>query len=242
MKTIRAIPFIYFDAGFTLIRPAPSVGHHYGECARRFGVECEAAALDASFVTAWKATRATSAVSAALPHGRNLEEALGFWTLVVKECFRGAGHAAPADPRYYQELFDLFADAGCWALYEDVPEALRLIEEAGARWGVLSNWDPRLHSVLRGMGLAERASAVVISSEAGAEKPSPEIFLRAQAAAGVADPANLALIGDEPSADGHGALAAGWRQCLVWRHPTPAPAGLASGPKLTDCVRQILGP
>jgi HAD superfamily hydrolase (TIGR01549 family) len=65
--------------------------------------------------------------------------------------------------------------------------------------------------------LAARASAVVISEEVGAMKPSPAIFEHAQALAHeacVAAPGEILYVGDSLRSDVRGGLAAGWQ--VAW--------------------------
>lgn len=233
-----ACSFIYFDAGFTLLRPSPSVGFHYAARAAAHGFAADAAALDANFLRAWKVCRARQ--NSPLPHGADLPEARAFWTKVVRECFLLAGATPPDRPAYYDEVFELFADASAWALYDDVEAALGVLDARGIPYGVLSNWDLRLRSILRGMGLLPRLASLVLSCEVGAEKPSPVIFEAALRATGLSDPAALGMIGDEPEADGHGALRAGWRQCLVLRDSPAAAPPLSSARGLPEVISTLL--
>lgn len=230
--------FVYFDAGFTLIHPYPSIGHWYGSAARRHGIDVPTPTLDAAFFKAWKVARSTCQHAGELPYGRTREEALAFWSEVIRACFVESGVEAPADPEYYREVFDQFATAECWRQFADVESAFARLDAARVRYGVLSNWDARLAPVLKEMRLLPRLGAVIVSSDVGAEKPSAAIFAAGELAASPAT--RFALIGDEPEADGRGALAAGWGQCLVWRSQKPAPEGLASAPTLLDAVEDVL--
>jgi putative hydrolase of the HAD superfamily len=234
--------FIYFDIGFTLLRPVPSVGFHYAEAAARHGLVVQAEHLDAAFVPAWRAARKAAAISDALPYGRNLEEALQFWTVVVREVFANAGYKPlPEDSPYYREVFDHFARGECWALYPDVEEALAILEGEGIPFGALSNFDPRIRQILEETGLGPRLSRIITSSEVGAEKPDPAIFRHAREVLKPHEAARIALIGDEPEADGHGAHRAGWQQCLVLRGgQAAAEPPLCSESTLPAAVRRLL--
>jgi putative hydrolase of the HAD superfamily len=230
---------ILFDAGFTLLEPWPGVGHWYAEHARAYGVNAEAGALDKAFVAAWKSARAAS--TRALPYGGTDEEALEFWAGVVRETFRIAGHDCPTQQSYYEEVFDAFARGDRWRLYDDVEPALELLAHRGVRVGILSNWDRRLHQVVKELGLRERVGCVLVSAEVGAEKPDERTFDAGRAAMGLGADDVMGYIGDEPEADGFGALRAGWRQCLVWRRSDKSPpAELAARSTLTECVRALL--
>ncbi len=207
--------FIFFDAGFTLIHPSPGVGHWYAAIAKDFGVEADAARLDAAFLGAWKDNRRESATGGKVAYGSTLDEAKAFWTPVVRATFALAGYNPPSKSAFYDQLFDVFGHAKCWAFYEDALEAIALIQSKGVGVGVVSNWDGRLRSVAEEMGLMARLNAFLISADAGAEKPDPTIFSLAREKAGLSPAAKIGYIGDEPDADGYGPLKAGWSQCLV---------------------------
>ena len=112
-------------------------------------------------------------------------------------------------------LFDHFADPSLWRVYPDVPAVLRRWHGAGLRLAVVSNFDRRLPPLLEGLGLADLFERVVVSSSAGAAKPSPLPFQMALEALGL--PASQVWhVGDSPE-DRAGARAAGVRCLLVQR-------------------------
>jgi len=118
-----------------------------------------------------------------------------------------------------------------FAVFADVPDALRELRAAGHRLVVVSNWDVSLHEMLRSTGLDELVDAAISSAEARARKPAPEIFARAVALAGGAagDEGRPALhAGDSVELDVAGALAAGLDAVLVARGGVTAavPAGV----------------
>ncbi len=236
------IQFLYFDAGFTLLHPYPSVGWHYAREAEKLGLGAFSAdKLESAFRPAWKSSVKDRTGAGELPYGRNLDEARLFWNSVVAECFRIAGYQPPNEPRYFDHIFDHFCSPECWKLYDDVIPALNKAREAGLKLGILSNWDQRLRLVIEGMGLGDRFEQIIVSSDVGAEKPRREIFQFAKNAAGVNSDNQVALIGDEPEADGWGALYAGWKQCLVDRSiQAKCPEGLHSEEDLVSAVSFLL--
>ena len=70
--------------------------------------------------------------------------------------------------------------------FADVRPALAAARAAGRRIIVVSDWDVSLDEALHRLGLAPVLDGVVTSAAVGARKPSPEIFERALALAGVA--------------------------------------------------------
>jgi len=99
---------------------------------------------------------------------------------------------------------------------------------------VVSNWDCSLPEVLARLGLADHFRIIVASAPTGCEKPDPRIWQPALAALDVR-PEDTWHVGDEPDADGRGALAAGLRPVLVGGARlagVPAIDGLAELPAL----------
>lgn len=112
-------------------------------------------------------------------------------------------------------------DALRFFAYPDSAPALEALRAAGLRTVVVSNWDHSLHERLHETGLAALVDGALASAEVGAAKPDAAIFAAALELAGTSDAWH---VGDTPEADVAGALAAGLRPVLIWRHSKPAPA------------------
>jgi putative hydrolase of the HAD superfamily len=109
-----------------------------------------------------------------------------------------------------------------FAAYPDALPALRELRDRGPTLVVASNWDCSLPEWLARAGILELVDGVVTSAEVGAAKPSPRVFERALAVAGVG--AGEALhVGDRVDNDVEGAAAAGVRGVLVQREGDPPP-------------------
>jgi putative hydrolase of the HAD superfamily len=104
--------------------------------------------------------------------------------------------------------------------YPDVAPALRELRELGLRLVVASNWDCSLPSWLARAGVLELVDGVVTSAEVGTAKPSPRVFARALAVAGV-EAAEAVHVGDKVDNDLEGAAAAGVRGVLLQREGDP---------------------
>jgi putative hydrolase of the HAD superfamily len=110
--------------------------------------------------------------------------------------------------------------------FPDVPPALRLLRERGARLVIASNWDCSLPEWMEEAGLLELLDGAASSAVAGEPKPGPAVFRRALEIAGV--PAGEAVhVGDSLEGDVEGARAAGIRAILVVRDGE-RPAGVES--------------
>ena len=205
---IRAVTF---DVGGTLIEPWPSVGHVYSAVAARFGITgVEPEALNSGFVRAWKARR-------------DFDYSRAAWRRLVELTFVGLS-PAPPDEACFNAIYDHFAHAEAWRVFDDAHPALAAVKASGRKVGLISNWDERLHPLLAELQLASSFEAVTISCEVGYTKPRPEIFQHCAAQLGL--PLESILhIGDSASEDVSGAKAAGMQGLLLDRKTSQAGDG-----------------
>lgn len=210
------MPFrgLFLDAAGTLFHLTEPVGATYARIAGEHSLSCDPTSLDTAFRQAWKQHLATLLSSESAP----LDDDRSWWRAVVKSTFEHALCAPIEDSRLdplFAELYDHFAQPTAWRLFPDVPQALQRLADI-APLHILSNFDLRLHPILRGLGIAEHFQTITLSSQVGASKPNPRLFAHALSQAGI--PAHTALhIGDEHKADLMGAVQAGLYACLLDR-------------------------
>lgn len=207
---------VSFDAGGTLLAPWPSVGAVYARIAGGHGAaQLDPRLLDDRFAVVWRRGRGRFAFTR------------DAWRELVAEAFAGV-HAVGRDPEFFAELYEHFATAGPWRVFDDVAPTLAGLRRLGVRLAVTSNWDDRLPEVLRATGLARYFEVVTASGVAGVHKPDPALFRVTADQLGVA-PATLLHVGDDETADFDGARVAGCQAVLVRRTPrSKRPAGLGS--------------
>jgi putative hydrolase of the HAD superfamily len=205
---------VSFDAGGTLLAPWPSVGTVYAQFAARHGApDLDAGLLDQRFAALWR------------------QRHVGFaftregWQELVADAFVGI-HVVGRDPRFFAELYEHYATAAPWRVFEDVAPTLTGLQRLGLRLAVTSNWDDRLPEVLRAIGLAEYFEVVTASGVAGVNKPAPALFRITADRLGV-PPSAMLHVGDEVRADFDGARAAGCPAVVIARGPATSgqPAG-----------------
>ena len=203
---------LLLDAMGTLIGLRQSIGSTYAAVAAGHGLAVDPAAIDRAFPAVYRA-----APPLAFPglQGEALELAERHWWAQRIDAVLVAAGASPAPAALHRDLFDQFADPGLWRVFDDVPAQLQAWRQQGLRLAVVSNFDQRLDGLLAGLDLAPCFDHVVISSRAGAAKPSALPFQLALEALGLsADEAWH--VGDSPE-DQAGAAAAGIRCLLVQR-------------------------
>lgn len=169
----------------------------------------------------------------------------GLWRLAADEAerqFRGGAHAGyPDSDAEFAAMFEqlgrvVFGQLGAagdhgalarsfldrfwsdanWAVFPDVPEALRALRARGVRLGVLSNAPSDLPRLLDRLGITPLVDFAVVSAVEGVRKPDSRIFRAALARAGV-DPGAAVHVGDLYLEDVLGGRAAGLRTLLMER-------------------------
>jgi len=212
---------VTFDVGGTLITPWPSVGQVYAEIAARHGVEDLAAEfLEARFRSVWR-------------RRMDLTESRAGWEQLVDEAFEGLTETPPSRS-FFPELYEHFAQATAWRIYDDVPPVLERLPAEGFRLAVISNWDERLRDLLQRLQLHSHFETIVVSCEVGHPKPDRAIFDEASRKLGL--PASQILhVGDSAEMDVDGARNAGFNALQIHRTATsPGPDHLQSMLELVE--------
>lgn len=205
---------LLLDAMGTLITLRESVGTTYAAVAADHGCPVDPAAIDARFPALY---RAAPPLAFRVADPEALREAeVGWWGERIREVFRTLDGAPEPTSALVEALFERFADPGLWRVYPDVPERLAAWRAQGLRLAVVSNFDRRLHGLLRDLALRPWLEEVIVSSEVGAAKPSALPFRRALEALAL-PPHQVWHVGDQPE-DVEGAARAGVR-CLRLRRP-----------------------
>lgn len=204
---------IFLDAVGTLFGVRDSVGTIYGDISAMYGVHAPAEALNAAFFQAFK-----TAPSMAFPGIEASEipkHEFAWWRTVAAQTFQQAGVFDQFSnfDAFFANLYVHFATDIPWFIYPDVLPMLEHWRDRHIQLAVLSNFDSRLHQVLRQLGLADYFSSITISTEVGAAKPNPKIFQVALEKHGCTA-AEAWHIGDSYQQDYQGARAAGIRG--VW--------------------------
>ena len=231
---------VLFDAGNTLIRVATPVGQVYAEAAGRAGIPADGEELERLFRAAFGRRRAGFVAQVSRPHTPEKERA--WWRDLVDEIFREAGlreALGTSFDAFFEDVYRTFERPEVWEVFPDVFPCLDALAALGLPLGVVSNWDSRLHAVLRGLGLTERFRFALTSAEFGAEKPHPSIFREAARRFGL-PPEEVLHVGDLLRDDVEGARAAGLQALLLDRGCEPHPDGTARICRLGEVPERVL--
>ena len=204
---------LLLDAMGTMLGLRAPVGVTYAAVAAEHGLALDPEAVGRAFATAYRAAPPLAFTGL---DGEALELAERGWWAERIDAVLGLLGEPPGPPALHRQLFEAYADPALWRVYDEVPAALERWRRQGLRLAVVSNFDQRLERLLEALELRHWFDAVVISSRAGAAKPSPRPFRQALALLEVA-PAEAWHIGDSPE-DVDGARAAGL-PCVLVRRP-----------------------
>ena len=220
---------VLFDAGDTLLAPAPSFQGRFVAVAAAAGLPLEEAAVDAAIAEAVRAAEWPS-------DWTDPATQRSFWVGFYRQVLAALGHrddgtegsggpqgGAPVGREVAEALFAAFSDPAGYRLFDDVRPALEALAARGVKLGVVSNFEPWLEDILALQGVDHLFAAVAISGKLGVAKPAPEIFRAALKEAG-AEPEATVHVGDQLVNDVAAARAVGITPVLIdrfGRHPDP---------------------
>lgn len=226
------IRWVVFDAVGTLIEPVPSVSSVYHAVGRRHGSRLSQEEVAARFRAAFFESEADTDGGRAASDRYRTSESLerDRWRNVVAAVFDDV--TKPGD--CFEELWRHFGRPEAWRCFDDVPGAFGELKEAGLRIAVASNFDSRLHAVVRGIAGLTGIEETVISSEVGHRKPSEGFYIELLQRLRLR-PEEAVMVGDDWSNDVQGAREAGIRAIHLKRRRTgEAIASIASNAREVD--------
>jgi putative hydrolase of the HAD superfamily len=196
---------VLFDAAETLFTTRGPVGELYAQVARRYGSAADPAAIQAAFERHFRGSGPVSA-----------DGQKQWWKDIVYRVFSDVGMVENFD-EFFDQVYDQFRDSQGWMLFPETLNVLTRLKRLGLKLGIISNFDTRIYSVVKSLGIDKFFDAITISSEAGYSKPHPQIFKTAVEALGLR-PSSVLMVGDSLRDDIEPALQAGLRALLIDRN------------------------
>jgi REG-2-like HAD superfamily hydrolase len=220
----QAIRAIFFDVGFTLLAPHPSVMKIVQTTCQRLDIDIDLNCLRKQQQHAEQVLRSSSK---AQPWTWSDENAINeiwtnYFTEMLGPCLKDQPEKLESCVRETVRAFD---DAGNYALYPDVLPCLQALHERGLTLGVISDWGVSLSLILRHHDLIAFFDFAVISAQTRRAKPDPQLFQTALERAN-AIPDYTLHIGDSYILDVLGARSVGITPILLDRRKAHDPARL----------------
>lgn len=216
MNAGHTIRVVFFDAADTLFHVKGSVAEIYLQHAVEFGFVHTPESLPAIRQAFGRAFReAPPPIFAATEPAQIKRSERLWWFDIVHNVFYRVGMFERFDD-FFERVFRVFEEPDSWRLFPETRETLAALKAQGVELGIISNFDSRLFSVIRGLGIADTFDTVTISSLAQAAKPAPKIFQLALEKHAV-DPEEALHVGDSLRDDVEGAQKAGLHAVLLDR-------------------------
>src|SRR5438093_6322990 len=163
---------VFFDAGETLVHPAPSFAELFAQVVTREGYPRDSVAISEGLAMVTDEFRRASREHALWT--TSPERSRRFW-LGVYDRFLDVLEL-PRDDGLAETLYRAFTDRSNYASFDDVVPALEVLRRADLRLGVVSNFEAWLEELLADLELAPLLPVRVVSGIEGIEKPDPGIF------------------------------------------------------------------
>ena len=239
----QPIRVIFFDAADTLFHVKGSVAEIYLQHAEAFGFAQKPDSLMAIKQAFSRAFRdAPPPIFAATEPARIKHSERLWWFDIVHNVFYRAGMFERFD-EFFDAVFQVFENPTTWELYPETQSVLGQLKAQGLELGIISNFDSRLFTILRGLGIDRLFDTVTISSLTQAAKPAPKIFQAALEKHAV-DPEEAMHVGDSLCDDAEGAIKAGIKGILLDRESrfSDAPSSAAVRIASLSELPLLLGP
>lgn len=157
-----------FDLVGTLIYTKDPVGYVYSNVARSFGFDTDYKKLDKAFEEMIHRT--------APPTGGETEEK-EWWRRIVFNTFEMCEYnLGDKFEEIFEILFKEFTRKSAWAVYPEVYSVLGKLKEMNLKTGLISNFDSRLETILKGLDLFKHFNCLSYSGKVGFSKPDLRIF------------------------------------------------------------------
>lgn len=220
---LKSIRLITFDAMKTLISPACDIGAEYLKVASIYGVKADAKddhilidQLNASFA------RNFTKMSDNFPnYGRAADlTPVEWWCRLVVDTFADVGFDQDAERKKLRttgaHLYRHFSRGNCWRLEEGAYHTLAELRQRQPETmlAILSNFDDRLETILRDLGVAHFFAHQFLSTQVGHAKPDLRIFEHALEVAQV-KPEQYLHVGDDIERDYGPVIELGGRAILI---------------------------
>lgn len=216
LEAPQAIRTIFFDAGFTLLRPSPSVTEVCQIVCRQYGLHLDSEQLSAQMAAAEAYFR--EAGTLAQRTWASQEAITRFWIGYYKALLRpfiAEENEALLD-RCVHAIIDEFTQHTSWELFPDVLPTLQALQGRGFTLGIISDWETSLSSIIAGLDLGHYFDCLVISAVTRYAKPEYRLYETALQRAN-AIPDYAIHIGDSYIHDVLGARSVGITPILIDR-------------------------
>lgn len=186
---------IFFDAVGTLLKPAAPVDETYHHHGLKHGSTVSRDNIRKRFHASFDKEEMKDGHHDCITNEARETER---WESIVSECFPDLKNTAPI----FNDLFEYYSKPSAWDLYQGAIPVLQFLENTGISWGIASNFDLRLQSIIKSKIALCNCNWLIISSLVGYKKPSRHFFEHLRVSSGVCFE-EILMVGDSPENDIH---------------------------------------
>jgi putative hydrolase of the HAD superfamily len=186
---------VFFDAVGTLLKPAIPVDETYHRYGLKHGSAISRDSIRNRFYESFKKEELKDV---SLDCKTNETREFERWESIVSECFPDL--KSPA--LLFNDLFEYYSQPSAWDLYPGTITVIKFLENAGINWGIASNFDLRLQSIVKSKPELCNCKWLIISSLVGYKKPSNHFFEHLKTSSGISFD-KILMVGDSPENDIH---------------------------------------
>jgi REG-2-like HAD superfamily hydrolase len=172
----QSIRTVFFDAGFTLLYPSPSILAVCQQVCQQYGLHIDANQLQQGMESAEKFR--LHQVQSNRYIWADEQDIAKFWLSYYRSLLQPfmVGHDEMLLDHLVHTIAKEFEKHTAWQLYPDVKPTLKAFQAKGYRLGVISDWNIALGPLLRQLDLTQYFDCLVISAAARHAKPSPKLY------------------------------------------------------------------
>ena len=186
---------IFFDAVGTLLKPATPVDETYHRYGLKHGSAISTDSIRNRFYESFKKEELKDvSLDCKTNEARECER----WESIVSECFPDLKSTAPL----FNDLFKYYSNPSAWELYPGTIPVLKHLENIGINWGIASNFDLRLQSIVKSKIELCNCKWLIISSLISYKKPSNHFFEHLKTSSRISFD-KILMVGDSPENDIH---------------------------------------
>jgi len=186
---------VFFDAVGTLLKPATPIDETYHLYGLKHGSTISKDSIRNQFYESFKKEELKDV---SLDCKTNEAREFKRWESIVSECFPDL--KSPA--LLFNDLFAYYSQPSAWDLFPGTIPVLKVLENAGIGWGIASNFDLRLQSIVRSKLELCNCKWLIISSLVGYKKPSNHFFEHLKTSSEISFE-EILMVGDSPENDIH---------------------------------------
>jgi putative hydrolase of the HAD superfamily len=169
---------VFFDAVGTLLKPATPVDETYHRYGLKHGSAISRDSIRNRFYESFKKEELKDvSLDCKTNEAREFER----WESIVSECFPDL--KSPA--LLFNILIEYYSQPSSCDLYPGTITVIKFLENAGIDWGIASNFDLRLQSIVKSKPELCNCKWLIISSLVGYKKPSNHFFEHLQTSSGI---------------------------------------------------------